>query len=123
MENGGAPNIQNDYFNQVRREKKRIAVFLNNGKRLTGRIKSFDKFTIMLETSQGEQIVFKHAISTVGPSGTAPAPRSREGFNNRLNIGRGRPAPAPPREKRPEAGAPPASPPQPPATPDSEESS
>jgi host factor-I protein len=119
MENGGAPNIQNDYFNQVRREKKRIAVFLNNGKRLTGRIKSFDKFTILLETSQGEQIVFKHAISTVGPSGTAPAPRSRESFNNRMNIDKGRPAPV--QEKRPEEGAPPASPPQAPATPDSEE--
>ena len=121
MENGGAPNIQNDYFNQVRREKKRIVVFLNSGKRLMGRIKSFDKFTILLETSQGEQIVFKHAISTVGPSGTAPAPRSREGFNNRMNIGKGRPAP--PQEKRPEEGAPPASPPQPPAPPDAEEPS
>jgi host factor-I protein len=122
MENGGAPNIQNDYFNQVRREKKRIAVFLNSGKRLTGRIKSFDKFTILLETSQGEQIVFKHAISTVGPSGTAPAPRSREGFNNRMNIGKGRPAPAASRETRPETAAPAVSPPEPPATPEPEES-
>jgi host factor-I protein len=95
MENGGAPNIQNDYFNQVRREKKRIAVFLNSGKRLTGRIKSFDKFTILLETSQGDQIVFKHAISTVGPSGSAPAPRSRAGFNNRMNIATGRMPAAP----------------------------
>jgi host factor-I protein len=86
MEDGASPNIQNDFFNQARREKRRVAVFLNSGKRLTGRIKSFDKFTILLETTQGEQIVFKHAISTVGPSGTSPSPRQREKFDNRMDI-------------------------------------
>lgn len=40
-------------------------MFLGNGKKLTGRIKSFDKFTILLESHQGELIVFKHAVSTV----------------------------------------------------------
>jgi len=42
-----------------------VTVFLGNGKRLTGRLKSFDKFTLLLEGHQGEQIIFKHAISTV----------------------------------------------------------
>ncbi len=43
-------------------------MFLGNGKKLTGRIKSFDKFTLLLESHQGEQIIFKHAISTVSTS-------------------------------------------------------
>lgn len=58
-------NLQNEFFNTARRERSTVAVFLANGKKLTGRIKSFDKFTILLESPQGEQMVFKHAISTV----------------------------------------------------------
>ncbi len=54
MDEGTAPNIQNEYFNTARREKRRVAVFLNSGRRLTGRIRSFDKFTILLDTAQGE---------------------------------------------------------------------
>ncbi len=62
---GDSSNLQNQFFNHVRKERKPVIVFLANGKKLTGRIKSFDKFTILLENSQGEQIIFKHAISTV----------------------------------------------------------
>ena len=86
MEDSPAPNIQNEYFNQVRREKTRVAVCLNNGRRLTGRIRSFDKFTVLLESAQGEQIIFKHAIATVGPSTAPPNARARGGFNNRMQM-------------------------------------
>jgi host factor-I protein len=58
-------NLQNDFFNAARKSKNTVTVFLGNGKRLTGRLKSFDKFTLLLEGQQGEQIIFKHAISTV----------------------------------------------------------
>ena len=58
-------NLQNDFFNAARKSKHTVTVFLGNGKRLTGRLKSFDKFTLLLEGQQGEQIIFKHAISTV----------------------------------------------------------
>jgi tRNA dimethylallyltransferase len=58
-------NLQNDFFNAVRKERTTLTVFLGNGKRLTGRLKSFDKFTLLLENHQGEQMIFKHAISTV----------------------------------------------------------
>ena len=58
-------NLQNDFFNAARKERTIVTVFLSNGKKLTGRIKSFDKFTVLLDSSQGEQIIFKHAISTV----------------------------------------------------------
>ncbi len=64
-------NLQNEFFNQARKDRKLLTVFLSDGRRLAGRIKSFDKFTLLLEGSQGEMIVFKHAISTVGPAAEA----------------------------------------------------
>ena len=64
-ETGG---IQNEFFNRARKERALVTVFLTNGKRLIGRIRAFDKFTILLETHQGDQMIFKHAISTVGPA-------------------------------------------------------
>ena len=64
-------NLQNDFFNAARKDKTVVTVFLGNGKKLTGRIKSFDKFTLLLDGVQGEQIIYKHAISTVS---LAPRP-------------------------------------------------
>ncbi len=70
---GESRNLQNDYFNAARKARTALTVYLNNGKKLTGRIKSFDKFTLLLETHQGDLMVFKHAVSSVGtaqrPSG------------------------------------------------------
>jgi host factor-I protein len=62
-------NLQNDFFNDARRGKTPVTVFLCNGKKLVGRIKSFDKFTVLLDSHYGEQIIFKHAISTVSLAG------------------------------------------------------
>lgn len=95
MDDSSAPNIQNEYFNQVRREKTRVAVTLNSGRRLTGRIRSFDKFTVLLESSQGEQIIFKHAIAIVGPSTAPPGARARTGFSNRVQMASKRTPPRP----------------------------
>ena len=58
-------NIQNDFLNRARKENCTVQIFLTNGKKLNGRIKSFDRFTIILEHQNREQIIFKHAISTV----------------------------------------------------------
>ena len=65
---GESRNLQNDFFNAARKAKTAVTVFLSNGKKLTGRIKSFDKFTLLLDGHQGELMVFKHAISTVSAS-------------------------------------------------------
>lgn len=64
MERDGG-NLQNEYFNVLRKERAVVAVYLANGKRLVGRIKSFDRYTILLDGGHGEQMVFKHAVSTV----------------------------------------------------------
>ena len=58
-------NIQNSFFNQARKDRAKVVVYLANGTKLVGRIKSFDKFTVILESGNGDQMIFKHAISTV----------------------------------------------------------
>ena len=58
-------NIQDAFLNTVRREKDTVTIYLMNGAKLTGRIKSFDKFSVLLESGTHEQLIFKHAISTI----------------------------------------------------------
>ena len=57
--------IQNEYFNRARKERALLSVSMTDGSRLVGRLRAFDKFTILLDTSHGDQMVFKHAIATV----------------------------------------------------------
>lgn len=64
METDGG-NLQNDFFNHARKDRRAVTVFLLNGKRLTGRIKAFDRFTLLLDGPHGELMLFKHAISSV----------------------------------------------------------
>ena len=58
-------NIQDAFLNTVRREKTAVTIYLLNGAKLTGRIRSFDKFSVLLESPAQEQLIFKHAISTI----------------------------------------------------------
>lgn len=58
-------NIQDAFLNTVRREKDTVTIYLMNGAKLSGRIKSFDKFSVLLESGAQEQLIFKHAISTI----------------------------------------------------------
>ena len=61
-------NIQDGFLNLARREKLTVTIYLVNGAKLLGRIKSFDKFSLILESSSTEQLIFKHAISTISQS-------------------------------------------------------
>ncbi len=68
-----AINIQDDFLNRIRREKLGIHIFLVNGKKLIGKVKAFDRFTVQLVNGNSEQLVFKHAIASImiaepGPS-------------------------------------------------------
>jgi host factor-I protein len=58
-------NIQDAFLNTVRRDKAMVMVYLVNGAKLSGRIRSFDKFSVLLESGPHEQLIFKHAISTI----------------------------------------------------------
>ncbi|SDY68706.1 host factor-I protein [Evansella caseinilytica] len=57
-------NIQDQFLNQLRKENIPVTVFLVNGFQLRGYVKSFDNFTVILDTDGKQQLVYKHAIST-----------------------------------------------------------
>lgn len=69
-------NIQDGFLNAARKERLLVTVYLLSGVKLTGRIRSFDRYSVVLESNSQEQLIFKHAISTVVlPRATAlPAP-------------------------------------------------
>jgi host factor-I protein len=58
-------NIQENFLNSARRDKSQVTIYLLSGVKLSGRIRSFDKFSVILESNHQEQLIFKHAISTV----------------------------------------------------------
>ncbi len=60
-----AQNIQDSFLNNARKDKVVLTIYLMSGVKLSGRIKSFDKYSLVLETNNQEQLIFKHAISTV----------------------------------------------------------
>ncbi|HXE31368.1 MAG TPA: RNA chaperone Hfq [Terriglobales bacterium] len=60
-----AQNIQDSFLNTARKERLAITLYLLSGVKLTGRIRSFDKYCLILESGNQEQMIFKHAISTV----------------------------------------------------------
>ena len=75
-----AQNIQDSFLNNARKDKIVLTIYLMSGVKLSGRIKSFDKYSLVLETNNQEQLIFKHAVSTVvlqkplhAYSGSAPA--------------------------------------------------
>ena len=67
-------------LNHYRRERTAVHVYLLSGTRFTGRVRSFDVHTLLLETQQGEMAIYTHAISTIEPAaarGRKPAPSGR----------------------------------------------
>jgi host factor-I protein len=60
-----AQNIQDSFLNNARKDKILLTIYLMSGVKLSGRIKSFDKYSLILETNNQEQLIFKHAVSTV----------------------------------------------------------
>ena len=79
-----AQNIQDVFLNNARKDKTVVTIYLLSGVKLSGKIRSFDKYSVILETNNQEQLIFKHAISTVvtfrpahsvaGPSASAAVP-------------------------------------------------
>ena len=60
-----AQNIQDSFLNTARKERLSVTIYLLSGVKLTGRIRSFDKYSVVLEANGQEQLIFKHAISTI----------------------------------------------------------
>lgn len=60
-------NLQDVFLNQVRKEKIPVTLFLTNGFQLKGMVRGFDNFTVIVDTDGKQQLVYKHAISTISP--------------------------------------------------------
>jgi host factor-I protein len=65
MEKPAAQNIQDAFLNSARREKITVVIHLLQGSTLTGRIKSFDKFSVLMDVTGQDFLIFKHAISSI----------------------------------------------------------
>jgi host factor-I protein len=70
------PSIQDGFLRMLSRDKTAVSVFLKSGIRLTGKIESFDRYTVELASPAGSQSIMKHAIATVLPGGWKPSARS-----------------------------------------------
>ena len=67
-------NIQDIYLNTMRRDKVPVTIFLIGGVRLVGKIRGFDKYSVVLESNNQDQLIFKHAISTIAMAKTPIPP-------------------------------------------------
>lgn len=72
-------NLQDSFLNTVRRERITVTIFLNNGYKLTGTVAGFDNYVVFVETDKGQQLVYKHAITSILPF------RQVKLFNNEMN--------------------------------------
>jgi host factor-I protein len=70
--------LQEPFLNALRRDKVPVSVYLISGIKLQGTIESFDQFVILLRNSTN-QLVYKHAISTIVPSRMVEAPTEDQG--------------------------------------------
>lgn len=84
MENNiqSSQNVQDGFLNNLRKDRVNVTIYLMGGVKLTGKIRSFDKFSLVLESGNLEQLIFKHAISTISvPRGSyhhSPRPESHQ---------------------------------------------
>lgn len=60
-------NLQDTFLNYIRREKIPVTLFLMNGFQLRGIVRSFDSFVVLIDADGRQQMIYKHAISTIAP--------------------------------------------------------
>ena len=60
-------NLQDLFLNQARRDRLQVTMFLMNGFQMRGIVRGFDGFTVVLESEGRQQLIYKHAISTIVP--------------------------------------------------------
>lgn len=65
MDRPAAQNIQDAFLNSARRERVAVVIHLLQGSTLAGRIKSFDRFSVLLDVGGQDVLIFKHSISTI----------------------------------------------------------
>lgn len=65
-------NLQDAFLNQVRKEGIAVTIFLVNGFQIRGLVKGFDNFTVILDSEGKQEMVYKHAVSTIIPAKPLP---------------------------------------------------
>ena len=61
-------NLQEGFLNRARIERVGVTVFLVNGFQMRGTVRAFDNFVVLLESDGRQQVIYKHAISTIMPN-------------------------------------------------------
>lgn len=79
----GSINLQDMFLNQSRKDRVLVTFFLTNGFQFKGIVKGFDNFTVILESEGKQQLVYKHAISTIVPSRPILLPVNDKDFDAR----------------------------------------
>ena len=78
--------LQDAYLSEVKRQAVPVVVYLMNGFQLRGVVKGFDPFTIVLEYERKTHLIYKHAVSTISPSGPFATPAVL-GEEQRAHVG------------------------------------
>ena len=60
-------NLQDSFLNHVRKENLPVVIYLVNGFQIRGQVRGFDNFTVIIENDGKQQLVYKHAVSTISP--------------------------------------------------------
>ncbi len=71
-------NLQDVYLNQVRKDHLPVIIYLVNGVQLRGMVRAFDNFTVLLDSDGKNDLIYKHAISTITPQKAFSLPLSKE---------------------------------------------
>ena len=66
-------NLQDNFLNQVRRENIPVTIHLVNGFQMKGSVRGFDSFVIIIDSMGKQQMIYKHAVSTITPVQTVKA--------------------------------------------------
>ena len=61
-------NLQDSFLNHVRKESLPVVIYLVNGFQIRGLVRGFDNFTVIIENEGKQQLVYKHAVSTISPA-------------------------------------------------------
>ena len=87
MNNSGskpAMNLQDSFLNHVRKENLGVIIYLINGFQIRGLVRGFDNFTVIIENEGKQQLVYKHAISTISPAANITIMQPESANNNVL---------------------------------------
>ena len=83
-------NLQDSFLNHVRKENLPVVIYLVNGFQIRGMVRGFDNFTVIIENDGKQQLVYKHAVSTISPVANITIMQPEKAENSTANTGVGK---------------------------------